>query len=131
MKALLINVVDKTITTINIEHTNEIYAHIGNGCTTFCAPVDFPNGDTLFSDDDGLLHDSVHGCFALTGWQYPLVGNAVILGSTDDGDTTDCKSTPEEFMGEIIWGNKVVAEQYREIALSQPMKIITWESSAE
>ena len=70
MKALLINVVEKTITIINIEHTNEIYAHIGNGCTTFCAPVDFPNGDTLFSDDDGLLQDSVYGGFALTGWQH-------------------------------------------------------------
>ena len=55
MKALLINVVNQTITEVEIEHTKEIYDLIGNGCHTFCAPVDFPNRDTLFTDDEALF----------------------------------------------------------------------------
>jgi len=131
MKALLINVVNQTITEVEIQHTKEIYALIGNGCHTFCAPVDFPNGDTLFTDDEGLLHDELEGCFALEGWEYPIVGNAVILGSTEDGDVADCKSKPEDILCQIMWGNKEAAEFHRDTALSEPPVILSWSDTHE
>jgi len=126
MKALLIDVVNQTITEVQIEHTKEIYNLIGNGCHTFCAPVDFPNGDTLFTDDEALLANEVHGCFSMEGWAYPIVGNAVILGSTFDGDVDDCKSRPEDILEKLIWGNKQAAEFHRDHAMSAPTVIVDW-----
>lgn len=130
MKALLINVENQTVSEINLEKTNEdIYKHIGNGCSTFCSPVDFPNGDSLFVDDEGLLKEDLKGCFTLLGWVMPLVGNAVIIGSTPSGDSTDCKTTKEEILSQILWGNKEVADSHRDIAMKSPFTIIStsWE----
>ena len=126
MKALLINVVNQTITEVEIDHTKEIYELIGNGCHTFCAPVDFPNGDTLFTDDEALLANEVHGCFSMEGWAYPIVGNAVILGSTPDGDVGDCKSRPDEILETLIWGNKEAAEFHRDNTLGTAPVFIDW-----
>lgn len=131
MKALLINVVDQTITEVHIEHTKEIYNLIGNGCHTFCAPVDFPNGDTLFTDDEALFAENIEGCFSMEGWAYPIVGNAVILGSDEEGDTCDCKSRPDDILEKLIWGNKEAAEMHRDTALSTPPVIISWTDSHE
>ena len=67
MKALKIDVVNKTITEIEMEHTKEIYEIIGNGCHTFCAPVEFDNQDTLFADDEfklGQVRDVLLGKLA-------------------------------------------------------------------
>jgi len=131
MKALLIDVVSQTITQVKIEHTKEIYSLIGNGCHTFCAPVDFPNGDTLFTDDEALLHDEIHGCFSLEGWLYPIVGNAVILGCDEEGDVADCKSQPDDILEKIMWGNKEAAEFHRDTAMSQPPVIVSWSDTYE
>lgn len=128
MKALLINVADQSVSTIELKHTKELYAHIGNGCHTFCAPVDFPNGDTLFADDEALLQDNLQGCFSLENWKYPIVGNAVILGCTDDGDVADCKSKPDDILCQIMWGNKEAAEIHRDNALSVPPTFVLWEN---
>jgi hypothetical protein len=121
MKALKIDVVNKTITEIQLEHTKEIYKIVGNGCHTFCAPVEFDNQDTLFADDEALLQSELQGCFMLPDWKYPIVGNAVILGTDYDGDVCDCKTNPEDLLEIIMFGNKEAAEIHRDTALSQPM----------
>ena len=51
MKALKIDVVNKTISQIEIKNYKEIYSAIGNDCDLFCCPVEFENGDILYSDD--------------------------------------------------------------------------------
>jgi len=121
MKALKIDVVNKTITEIELEHTKEIYQIIGNGCHTFCAPVEFDNLDTLFADDEALLQSNLEGCFMFPDWKYPIVGNAVILGTDYEGDVCDAKSKADDLLELIIFGNKEVAEMHRDNALSQPM----------
>jgi hypothetical protein len=133
MKALLIDVVNQTITEVEIEHTKEIYNLIGNGCHTFCAPVDFPNRDTLFTDDEALFAENIQGCFSMEGWAYPIVGNAVILGSDEEGDTCDCKSRPDDILEKLIWGNKEAAEMHRDSVLnSVPVVIpINWSDHNE
>jgi hypothetical protein len=111
-KALKIDVVAKTVTKVEIDKYQDIYAQIGNGCNLFCCPVEFENGDTLFADDESLLKE-VEGCFILPNWNYPIVGNAIILGTDEEGDSIDCKSTIEEISSEILFGNKEVAEEYQ------------------
>jgi hypothetical protein len=61
----------------------------------------------------------------MANWDYAIVGNAIILGTDyEDGESIDCKSSPMDIYGEIIWGNKQVAEQYRKVALNRKPEFI-------
>ena len=72
-KALKIDVVNQTVTSITINDINDIYKEIGNGCDLFCCPVDFENGDTLYADDESLLRENVEGCFLMDNWTSAIV----------------------------------------------------------
>jgi hypothetical protein len=121
MKAIKIDVVKQDVYYVEMEKDyHRIYDEIGNGCTLFCCPVEFDNSDALYSDDEGLLHENLEGCFMMEGWRIPLVGNAIILGTDEEGDSTDVASTVEEIKSKIIfWGDKKKAEDYRKIAMNQ------------
>ena len=124
-KGLLIDVVAKTITDIQITDYHDIYKLIGNGCDLFAVPVEFPNGDTIYIDDEGLLKE-VHGGFFMNGWSYPLCGNAVILGQDEEGDIADCMSGIDEMRRSIIFVSKEYAEVWQQNALNTAPTIITF-----
>ena len=117
-KAILIDVVAKTVTETEIGEFTDIYTKIGNGCSCICSPFDFINGDILYSDDEGLLHDEVFGCFIIDDWNYPLVGNAIILGTDDEGESVDCKTFTNEIISRIKFYDQSVAEAWKQQALS-------------
>lgn len=125
-KAILIDVVNQLVSHIDIGHYKEIYDAIGNGCSTFDCPFQLDNGDTLYVDDEGLLHDNVYGCFILNGWNVPCVGNAIILGTSDDGESIDCKSTIEEIKKQIKFFSKDIALAWRDAALSNGAQVISF-----
>jgi hypothetical protein len=50
-----------------------------------------PNGDDVFVNMEGLLHSPRH-FFTIVGGHQPFAGNAVILNSNEDGDSTAAKS---------------------------------------
>ena len=102
MKAIKINTDVQKIEIVEIANWKEIAPAIGNGCTTFCCPVSFDNLDTIYADDDGLFND-YKGGFMLEGWAYPIVGNAIVLGTNNRGSSIDAKSTIEELERAIIW----------------------------
>jgi hypothetical protein len=124
MKALKIDVKNQIVTKIELSKDNfsqEVYDAIGNGCHTFCAPFDFSNGDVLFADDEGLLIDNVEGCFVLEGFRYPIVGNAIIVGSDYDDDVCDAKTEVDDIYEAhgLIWGNKETAEAHKENVMNK------------
>jgi len=123
-KALKIDVVNQTVTNILIDDIDDIYKEIGNGCELFCCPVNFENGDTLYADDESLLRENVEGCFLMPDWAYAIVVNAIILGTDEEGESVDCKYSIMDIYQEIIWGDKLVAEQYRKVALSKKPEFI-------
>lgn len=127
MKALKIDVVYQTISQIEIKDYKEIYSAIGNGCDLFCCPIEFENGDVLYSDDEALLRENIEGCFAMHDWSIPLVGNAIILGSDGNGDSVDVKSKANQILEKIIWGNKAVAENYANYTLQQRPVFVSYE----
>jgi hypothetical protein len=105
MKALLIDSILQTIVAIDVpkrNHLHEIYKALD--CSTITAPVTFPNGDTLYCDDEYWLtqHDQLAG-FMYPQWAYPICGKSLIIGCDEDGDDVDCKSTIEEITKDIIW----------------------------
>lgn len=123
-KALKIDVVNQTVTHILIDDIDDIYKAIGNGCEIFCCPINFDNGDTLYADDESLLRENVEGCFMMSNWNYAIVGNAIILGTDEEGESVDCNYSPMDIYQEIIWGDKLVAEEYRKVALSKTPEFI-------
>lgn len=119
-KALLIDVKNKTVIETCVSSTQDIYKLIGNGCDLFCCPYNFPNGDALYTDDEGLLKENIVGCFMFPEWNIPIVGNAIILGETKLGDMDDCKSTVEEILSKIKFYPKEEAEAWVIKVMSQP-----------
>lgn len=57
-------------------------------------------GHTIFCDDEGLLKGPYYFTKFST-YPEPLAGRLLILGSTEDGDSCDCKLTNEFIEGEI------------------------------
>jgi len=127
-KAIKIDVVKQDVYEIELsDDYKAIYGAIGNGCTIFCAPIEFENGDTLYSDEEGLLHEKMVGCFMMENWKYPLVGNAIILGTDDEGDSIDAKSTIEEIKNQVTFYDSEIAEKWKQKALNTPTQIITFD----
>lgn len=113
-KALLINVETKQVTEIILDRElSSISEAIGNGCELFCVPVDYENGDAMYADDESLLRtNDIKGGFIFPNWNFPLINNAIILGTDDEGDSIDCKSTIEEIQKDIIFITEEQAKTY-------------------
>lgn len=126
MKAIKINVATQQVEEVTIgTDYKEIYGQIGNDCNLFCCPVEFENGDVLYADDEGLLKDQI-GAFMLKNFSYPITGNAIILGSTEEGDSADAKTSVTEIMDQIVFLNKQQAEQYQIEAAGYKVEIISF-----
>jgi len=94
-QAIKINVETQKIEIVEIGSPQDIYFQIGNGCRLFQIPYQFENQDELFCDEESLLNpDLIKGGFIMLNeeWKVPIVGNAIILGSTEEGDMSGCKS---------------------------------------
>lgn len=125
MKAIKINVETKTLDPIEISKDwREIPKQIGNGCDIFCVPIKFDNNDCLYADDESLLRmDDIKGGFSMEGWNYPIVGNALIIGTNDEGDSVDCVTEIEELSQKLFFINDVMAKEHAVKALSTPPQI--------
>lgn len=124
-KALKINVEAKTITQIKIDGSIEsIVKEIGNNCEFFCCPYEFPNADTIYADDESLTRiKDIRGGFMLNeNWVYPIVGNAIILGTDENGDDLDCKTTPKDLM-DIVFVNEDECKAWAEQVMNEGIMV--------
>lgn len=112
MRAIKIDVIEQTVTEINtINDWRGIAPEIGNGCEYFCCPVTLENEDTIYADDEALMREIVGG-FMMPNFAYPIVGNAIILGTDDEGESVDAKSTLEEIRANVRFVTKQAAENW-------------------
>ena len=127
-KAIKIDSQNKTLSYIQLsEDYRDIYSAIGNGCTLFCIPVEFENMDSLYADDESLLRaDDIKGGFIMDGWYSPIIGNAIILGCDDEGESIDCKTTIEDIQSKIRFIGEEACREYANIVLRTPPKIYAW-----
>ena len=115
MKAILINPKLKLINEINYSGDYKDISKLTE-CRIFTCVYPFNNcEDTIYVDDEGLLKSSNY-CFTFqcdNGEAQPLMGNALILGTNDEGESIDVKTSIDEikkrvsFKGhqKIIMGN--------------------------
>lgn len=100
-KAILLNASHNTIEFITINSAEDI-RKFGNFQLFDCVQID-ENGNTAFVDDEGLLNGTNAG-FLFLGKiglhnmpePLPLMGNIIILGTNDEGDSVDTTMTCEE-----------------------------------
>ena len=127
-KAIRINVETKSFEYITLgDDYKEIYGAIGNGCDTFCVPISFENQDSMFADDESLLREhDIKGGFIMDDWHSPIVGNAIILGTDDEGNSIDCLTKIEDIMNQVTFIEEKVCKMWREKVLGTPKTIITF-----
>lgn len=113
MKAFKIDSGAKTITEIQIDNWREIKTHIGNGCGLFAVPVTFENNDGIYVDDEGVYHE-FQGGFIMEDWIYPLIGNGVILGCDEEGESQDAQTSLEWLQENIKFVSKEEAMVQKE-----------------
>jgi hypothetical protein len=118
IKVLLIDPATRTVTEIEIEKgIDAIYKAMN--CDMFECPVEFPNGDVMYCDEEGKLNLSklVGGFTYSKGWHDIIMNKALVIGSTRGGNSANCKSKPADILnskewGEIRWSPKELAAKY-------------------
>lgn len=95
MKDFLINAEARTITEVEVPvGYKNIYPFLGEGVDMFqCVDIS-TNGDTIYVDEEGLLKPQSN-FFLYKGYNQPLAGNGLVLGTTDAGETVSVKAKLE------------------------------------
>ena len=100
MRAILVNSTDRNVNAIDIKGNDfrEIAKLIG--CSTIASGYSFSNKDFMYVDDEGLFTDNDNGFIIHeegNNWgMQKLIGNALIVGSDEDGNDLDAVSTVDE-----------------------------------
>jgi len=125
IKAIFIDVEKRTITAIDMKnHFEEISKAIG--CNYFCCPITLPNEDTFYLDDEGLLNvRNIKGGFTYKS-SNPLVGNSIILGTDDEGESIDVASLVEDIAKDVVFITESEAREWAIKVMSIPPTIISF-----
>jgi hypothetical protein len=111
MRAILIDPYNETIS--EVEHTggiDSIYKLLSGPerkVGTFTI-VGLGKGETLYVDDEGLLHNPTH-FFQWQGYHQPLAGRGLILGSKRSEDAAT-KLSLDEAKARVRWANNLQYE---------------------
>jgi len=99
MKAILIDPFKKEIREVQTDGTlSNIYQLLD--CNMIESPVEYDNRDILYCDEEAWLYQKENiplAGFKKPGWSYPILGKALIIGTDDNGESTDCKSKVLDF----------------------------------
>ena len=122
MKAYLINPKDETITVV--DYDNSDYKNISKMIDAhwFTTVQISDNMDTMYLDDEGLLHNGEKYNFTLhNGEIYDLardtrllrtyIGKGLVLGCDDEGESCEPEITLEELKNRIDFNCYVIGEK--------------------
>lgn len=88
MKVIFIDAVSRTVTEIQIE--NDLHAFYEKMGCRLIQMLDIGEKHAICVDEEGNIHNWTAG-FRLAG-SLTLAGNALIVGTDDDGDFADCRA---------------------------------------
>lgn len=118
MKAILINAKTKEVKEIEMgKDYKEIYTQLE--CELFTAGAYLDKEDVMYVDDEGLINGT-DAFFTLEGTHQPFAGNGLIMGTDDEGESTDCKLSFNEVK------NKVKFYDRYELSLAMAMGVVNF-----
>jgi len=102
MQAILIDTPNQTIEIVDYSGDyKDIYGLLG--CDLFTTVyLEGVGEDTLYVDDEGLYVEN-QVFFGIAGCPQPLAGRGLILGTDDEGDSTDCTSSLDTIKDKVTW----------------------------
>lgn len=109
MRAVLIDVVKQDVYEIQLEEgLQNIYNAIGNNCDNIEVPITFESkvhfGNAMYCDGEiNFRLKDQKGGFALKDWAYPIMNNALIVGTDKEGGDIDHDVDIEDLKSQIIW----------------------------
>jgi len=89
MKAIKIDVDNKTVYEVEVNGLSDIQRQVGGLITSPVVEADYFKKDCLYVDDEGLLKP-VKGYFLIEGAYQPFAGNGIIVGLNEEGESIDC-----------------------------------------
>lgn len=106
MKAYLIDPKKKTIEQVDYSGDfKQIYEFLD--CRAFDIVHVYENGDVIYVDDEGLFVDEQH-FFIHRNYPTPLAGKGLIIGTDEEGEDQQPKTSFEDFENDIKWvGDRV------------------------
>lgn len=104
MKAILVNSTSKSVSEINVSGSFDSICEALN-CKTLQLFHQFENGDIIYIDDEApnQPHDQ---WFYMGGTAHPFPANALILGTTDDGDEIDYRSSLKQITNLVTFHSR-------------------------
>ena len=102
-KAILINVVERTVTEIFVDGLDDMYAAMNVDLVTIATGIDDVND--IFVDDEGLLKGPEH-FFFYEGAHQPFAGNGLVLGKDEEGESISTTLTLEEVTSKVQFLNR-------------------------
>jgi hypothetical protein len=100
MRAIFINSTDREVYEAKI--TGNDFREIRKliGCDIISGAYSFANGDYMYIDDEGLFQTNRNGFIihddSINDRKIQIIGNALIVGSDEDGNDRDATSSIEE-----------------------------------
>ena len=73
------------------------------GCE-WITSVKISDNDVIYVDDMGLLREGYQGAFEVDGYPQPLVGNAVVLGYNNIGESESVHISLDDLKKKITFG---------------------------
>jgi hypothetical protein len=103
MKALLINSLTREITEVegNFQDYREIAKFLK--CEYIEGAHTYDNNDTIFVDEEGLFNHQGTGFEVADSHQEFFVGNGILVGHTNSGNSRDAKTKIEELKSQITF----------------------------
>ena len=106
MRAILIDAYNTQIREVDIDEENllpSMYAQLK--CSTFECAMMMEGGETLYVDEEGLLNGT-QVAFEFEGGHQPFMGNGLILGTNEEGESVDTKLTAEGVSKQVTFTSR-------------------------
>lgn len=99
MRAILIDPFDESVTEVEYDgdykNIYKLLSHPEHHVDCFTV-VYLENGDGIFVDDEGLFKDPKH-FFTYTGYDQPIAGKGLVLGTDEEGNSV----SPKTVLGDL------------------------------
>ena len=92
----------------------------------------WPNGDTLYVDEEGLLKPTMHFFFCRFRPDQPMAGNGVLVGEEIDDEnvpggyyTADPAMTVDQLKPQILWLDRDMFDRWARANADRPASTVT------